>query len=64
MKRTVTAPEAFFGFKPGADRKMIRWDRMVEYFKLLASESDRIAVENMGPTTEGSDFIKVTVAAP
>lgn len=64
MKRTVTAPETFFGFKPGADRKMIRWDRMVEYFKLLASESDRIAVENMGPTTEGNDFIKVTVTSP
>jgi hypothetical protein len=33
----ITAPEAFFGFKMGSDRKIARWDKMVEYFtfKLL-----------------------------
>jgi len=28
----VTTPENFFGFKMGADRKLARWDRIVDYF--------------------------------
>ena len=28
----VTSPEKFFGFQLGADRKMARWDKIVEYY--------------------------------
>jgi len=63
MKK-ITAPEAFFGFRPGEDRKIARWDRIVEYFRLLARESDRIAVEDMGPSTLGNPFLKVTITSP
>ena len=34
----VTPPEAFFGFQMGADRKMARWDKLVEYYRLLEKE--------------------------
>jgi hypothetical protein len=27
----ITSPEKFFGFQLGSDRKMARWDKMVEY---------------------------------
>ena len=60
----VTSCESFFGFKPGADKKIARWDKIVEYFHLLTKESDRILVENMGPSTEGNDFLKVIITSP
>ena len=31
----VTTPEKFFGFQLGADRKIARWDKIVDYFNLL-----------------------------
>ncbi|MGH9673527.1 MAG: hypothetical protein ACRD44_10130 [Bryobacteraceae bacterium] len=47
----VTTPEKFFGFQLGSDRKMARWDRIVEYFGLLEKEgAGRMKVVNMGPS--------------
>ena len=40
--QTITSPKEFFGFDLGADYKIARWDRIVEYYKLLDSQSDRI----------------------
>ena len=50
----ITPPEEFFGFQLGADRKMARWDAIVEYYELLATESDKVVVTEMGPTTTRS----------
>jgi hypothetical protein len=60
----VTPPRDFFGFELGADRKIARWDRIVEYFGLLEKESDRVKVVDMGPTTEGRPFLLVIISAP
>ena len=40
----ITSPESFFGFALGEDRKIARWDKIVEYYKLLDQQSDRIQV--------------------
>lgn len=32
---TITSPEDFFGFQMGSDRKLARWDNIVEYFYQL-----------------------------
>ena len=42
----IPNPESFFGHKPGADYKLIRWEKIVEYFQLLGKNSDRIKIEN------------------
>jgi hypothetical protein len=60
----ITAPEAFFGFELGADRKIARWDRIVQYFELLQKESPRIKVLDMGPTTMGNPFLLVIISSP
>lgn len=60
----VTPPDEFFGFKIGEDRKLARWDRIVEYFRLVASESDRVVVEEVGKTTEGNPFIVAYITSP
>ena len=53
----VPSPEAFFGFQMGADRKLARWDKLVEYYGLLGEASDRLQVVEMGPTTLGNPFL-------
>jgi hypothetical protein len=60
----ITTPEDFFGFKMGADRKMARWDKIVDYFMLLKKESSKIKVINMGPSTMGNPFLLVIISSP
>ncbi len=61
---TVTSPEEFFGFQMGADRKIARWDRIVDYFKLMERESTAIKVIDMGPSTMGNPFLFVIITSP
>jgi hypothetical protein len=61
---TVTSPQTFFGFQMGADRQMARWDKMVEYYKKLETESPRLKVVDMGPTTMGNPFLLVIISSP
>ncbi len=60
---SITSPETFFGFKLGSDRKMARWDKIVDYFYLLEKESDNIKVVEMGKSTEGHPFIVGIISA-
>jgi len=60
----ITPPEVFFGFQLGADRKIARWDKIVNYFQLLEKESPRIKVINLGPTTMGQPFLLVIISSP
>lgn len=64
MSQDIPSPESFFGFQPGTDRKIARWDAIVDYFALLNRKSDRIRVLNMGPSTEGNPFLLVIVSSP
>ena len=59
----ITSPEEFFGHRLGADQKIARWDKIVTYFNKLQSESPRIKVIDMGPTTEGNPFLAVFVSS-
>jgi hypothetical protein len=52
----IPSPEEFFGFKLGADRKLARWDRIVDYFQRLDEASGRIKVVELGKSTEGHPF--------
>ena len=61
----ITSPEKFFGFQMGADRKLVRWDKAVEYYKLLEKEGGgKLKVVNMGPTEMGNPFLLVIVTSP
>jgi hypothetical protein len=61
----ITSPEKFFGFQLGSDRKMARWDKIVEYFKLLEKEgAGKVRVVDMGPTTMGNPFLLVIISSP
>jgi Zinc carboxypeptidase len=61
----ITTPEKFFGFQLGADNKMARWDKIVEYFSVLEKESGgKMKVNNMGPSTMGNPFLMVVITSP
>jgi hypothetical protein len=60
----ITSPEDFFGFQMGADRKLARWDKIVEYFYQLEQGSDRLKVMNMGPSSEGHPFLLLLITSP
>ncbi len=60
----VTPPEKFFGHQLGADRKLARWDRIVEYFRTLEKQSGRMNVVDMGPSTMGQPFLLAFISSP
>ena len=60
----IMSPREFFGFEIGEDRKLARWDKIVEYFKHLAENSNRIKVVELGKTTEGNPFILAYISSP
>ena len=62
-QKKITSPEEFFGFRMGSDRKIARWDKIVDYLRKLETESGRIKVVNMGPTTMGNPFLLVIISA-
>jgi hypothetical protein len=61
----ITTPEKFFGFQLGADKKMARWDKIVEYYGVIEKQSGgRMKVINMGPTSMGNPFLMVIITSP
>ena len=56
---SIPTPEDFFGFAMGTDEKLARWDRILEYFDLVARTSDRVRVDDYGPSTLGNRFVSV-----
>jgi hypothetical protein len=64
QSQPITSPETFFGFRMGADRKLARWDKLVEYYKLLERQSPRIKVVELGLTTMGNPFLALFISSP
>ena len=61
---SIPTPEQFFGFRIGADKRLARYDKIVDYLNKVASLSDRVRVHSLGPTTNGNPFVIVEIGAP
>ena len=61
--QSITSPEAHFGFQMGADRRLIDWKEITEYFMMLDSESDRVVVQELGKTTLGKPFLLTIISS-
>ncbi|MBN2430597.1 MAG: peptidase M14 family protein [Acidobacteria bacterium] len=59
---SLPTPAEFFGFEPGADCRLVRWDKMVEYLYLLDRASDRLEVREIGKSTQGNPFLLALVS--
>jgi hypothetical protein len=60
----IPAPEDVLGFRPGDDRKLASWAKVIEYFQKLDAASDRGKFEQIGKTTKGAPFVYATISAP
>ncbi len=61
---SLPTPEQFAGFRMGTDKKLLRWDKIVEYMKLAAASSPRVKFEELGKTSMGNPFVAVTISSP
>src|SRR4026209_2307758 len=60
---TLQTPEQFLGFKVGADNKLARWDKIVDYMKLAAANSDRVRFRDLGRTTQNNSLVSLEIAS-
>ncbi len=47
------SPEAFLGFEPGADRRLVDWSQVLAYLRELDAASPRLTVTELGRSTGG-----------
>src|SRR5689334_11262619 len=59
----VPTPQQFLGFKVGEDKKLARWDKIVEYLQLVARSSDRVRFRELGKTTNNNPFILLEISS-
>src|SRR5712672_4260073 len=64
QSRKVPAPADVLGFRPGDDRKLASWAKVIEYFEKLDEASDRVKFEELGKSTMGAPFVMATISAP
>ncbi len=62
--QNLPSPEKYFGHQIGAERKLVRWDRQVEYLQLVARNSGRVLFQELGKSTNGNPFIMLVISAP
>ncbi|HXE76119.1 MAG TPA: M14 metallopeptidase family protein [Candidatus Xenobia bacterium] len=60
----LPTPEEFAGFRMGEEGKLVRWEKIVEYFNLAAQESDRVIVQELGKSTLKNPFIMAIISSP
>ncbi len=51
--QSITKPEDFLGFKPGADFHLANYEQAIGYFEKIAAQSKRMQIFDMGETSEG-----------
>lgn len=60
----ITTPEAFLGFEIGADYHLATYEQFMEYWELLAEESDRMALRSIGETEFGRPQLQAILTSP
>lgn len=63
VAQTITLPEQFFGFKPGTDRMLVKYNQVVDYLKKLESDSPMVKLVPIGQTAMGKTLFMVLVSS-
>jgi len=61
--QAVKTPEEFFGFRPGADRKLFNYEKLVDYLKLLEQSSARVKLAQIGQSPMGKPMYVVCISS-
>lgn len=59
----VPTPESVIGHPVGADTKLASWKTILGYMRQLDRASDRVAIREIGKTTEGRDMVVVEISS-
>jgi zinc carboxypeptidase len=59
----VPTPDAFLGFRVGADRKLADYGQIVRYFEALDQGSDRLTLHRLGKTVLGRDLVMAVISS-
>ena len=60
----ITTPKDQFGFNLGDDYQLTNYTQLTDYWKRLASESDRMKLVDIGKTAEGRAQLMAIVTSP
>ena len=60
----ITSPAAHFGRAIGSDYFLVNYSRMLDYWRKLDRESDRMRLVNIGTTAEGRPMVMAIVTSP
>lgn len=63
-QQAVPHPDQYFGFKIGADGELARYPKILEYFQLIAKQTDRVKYEELGKTTMGNSYPLLRISSP
>ena len=56
-------PEAFLGFRVGADRKLADYGQIVRYFEALDQGSDRLMLQKLGKSVLGRELVMAVISS-
>lgn len=59
----VPSPEEHLGRPVGTDFRLADWSEVSSYYRRLAAASPRVAVDVIGETTEGRDFLRAVFSS-
>lgn len=59
----LPTPEQFLGFRVGEDKKLARWEKIVEYMSLIAKGTDRVRLRELGKSTNNNPFILLEISS-
>jgi len=62
--QSIPDPEKILGFKIGADYHLATYTQAIEYFKILAKNSDKIKLFDMGKTSMGQTMTYAVISSP
>ena len=60
----VPHPDQYFGFKIGSDGELARYPKILEYFQVIAKNTDRVKYEEIGKTTMGNSYALLRISSP
>ena len=57
-------PEQAFGFRPGSDQKLVKWNDVTRYLDELAGASGKLRVVDIGQSTMGRRMVAAVISSP
>ena len=59
----IAPPAQRFGHVMGADRKLVGWEGIVEYLRMVDQRSDRVSLHEVGKTSQGRPYILLEISS-